>query len=133
MAPVKVPKKALKSMEPAGGLIPKKKKAGKKMSRKNYDSFAIYLFKVLKTHIEINVGISRKSIMIMNDFVNDIIERIACEAGRLIAHGKKTTLSENEIRTATKLLIPGELGKHAVLEGEKALRKYKNNSNSQSY
>ncbi|XP_061726800.1 late histone H2B.L4-like [Cydia pomonella] len=133
MPPVKVPKKALKSMEPGGGLIPKKKKDGKKMSRKNYDSFSIYLFKVLKSCTEINVGISRKSILIMNNFVNDILEQIACEAGRLIAHGKKTTLSENEIRTATKLLIPGELGKHALLEGEKALRNYKNNSSSQSY
>lgn len=131
MAPVKVPKKVLKSMEKP--VIQPKGVIGKKKTKRNYESFSIYLFKLLKTCSEHEVGISRKSILIMNNFVNDILEQIACEAGRLIAHGKKTTLAHDEIRTATKLLIPGELGKHAVLEGEKALRNYKNSSNSQSY
>lgn len=106
---------------------------GKKKTKKNYASFSIYVFKLLKSCTEHDVGISKKSIVIMNNFVNDILDQIACEAGRLIGHGKKMTLAHDEIRTAAKLLIPGQLGKHAILEGEKALRNYKNSSNSQSY
>ncbi|XP_063547623.1 histone H2B type 2-K1-like [Cydia strobilella] len=82
MAPYKVPKKALKSPEPAGGLSPKKKKNSKKTPRKKYNNFKIYIFQVLKKCTDIYVGISRK---IMNDLVNDMLEQIACEAGRLIS------------------------------------------------
>jgi histone H2A len=37
--------------------------------------------------------------------------------------GKKIT--DSEIQLAVKLIVPGELGKHAVGEGKKAVRKYK--------
>jgi len=60
----------------------------------------------------------------INSFMNDIFERIATESGRLIRYNKKSTLSSREIQTATRLVIPGELAKHAVSEGTKAVTKY---------
>lgn len=60
----------------------------------------------------------------MNSFVNDVFERIAAEASRLATYNKRSTISSREIQTAVRLLLPGELAKHAVSEGTKAVTKY---------
>ncbi|XP_020806122.1 histone H2B, gonadal-like [Drosophila serrata] len=57
-------------------------------------------------------------------FVNDIFERIAAEASRLAHYNKRSTITSREIQTAVRLLLPGELAKHAVSEGTKAVTKY---------
>jgi hypothetical protein len=49
------------------------------------------------------------------------IERIAGEASRLTQYNKRQTISSREIQTAVRLLLPGELAKHAVSEGTKAV------------
>jgi histone H2B len=61
---------------------------------------------------------------IMNSFVNDTFDRLATEAVRLARYNKKSTLTSREIQTAVRLLLPGELAKHAVSEGTKAVTKY---------
>ena len=71
-----------------------------------------------------DTGISSKAMSIMNSFVNDIFERIAAEASRLTHYNKKSTITSREIQTAVRLLLPGELAKHAVSEGTKAVTKY---------
>lgn len=48
-------------------------------------------------------------------------ERIAAEASRLAQYNKRQTISSREIQTAVRLLLPGELAKHAVSEGTKAV------------
>ena len=70
-----------------------------------------------------DTGISSKAMGIMNSFVNDIFERIVGEASRL-AHYKCWAITSREIQTAMRLLLPGELAKHAVSEGTKAVTKY---------
>ena len=76
----------------------------------------------------------------MNSFVNDVFERIAAEASRLAHYNKRSTISSREIQvnstnpmirsinirfqTAVRLILPGELAKHAVSEGTKAVTKY---------
>ena len=60
----------------------------------------------------------------MNSFVNDIFERIAGGASRLAHYNKRSTITSKEIQTAVRLLLPGELAKHAVSEGTKAVTKY---------
>ncbi|KAI2807068.1 hypothetical protein BLOT_009030 [Blomia tropicalis] len=67
-----------------------------------------------------DTGISSKAMSIMNSFVNDIFERIAAEASRLSHYNKRTTITSREVQTAVRLLLPGELAKHAVSEGTKA-------------
>ena len=49
---------------------------------------------------------------------------MACLAGSLANYNKRSTLSSREIQTAVRLLLPGELSKHAVSEGTKAVTKY---------
>lgn len=63
----------------------------------------------------------------MNSFINDTFDRLAEEAIRLARYNKKSTLTSREIQTATRLLLPGELAKHAVSEGTKAVTKYTSN------
>ena len=122
----------LKKMAPKPGVASKGgKKAGKKAGvggdkkrrPKRKESYAIYIYKVLK-QVHPDTGISSKAMGIMNSFVNDIFERIAGEASRLAHYNKKSTISSREIQTAVRLLLPGELAKHAVSEGTKAVTKY---------
>lgn len=91
--------------------------------RKRTEHFGIYIFKVLK-QVHPDTGISKKSMGVMNSFINDIFDRIAQEAVRLVRYNKKKTLSSREIQTAVRLMLPGELSKHAVSEGTKAVTKY---------
>ena len=97
--------------------------AGKKSKRKAKQSFKIYVYKVLK-QVHPDTGISSKAMSIMNSFVNDIFERVANEASRLAKYNKKATVSSREVQTAVRLLLPGELAKHAVSEGTKAVTKF---------
>ena len=73
-----------------------------------------------------DTSISSQAMSIMNSFVNDLFERIASESSRLAHYNKRTTISSREIQTAVRLLLPGELAKHAVSEGTKAVTKYNN-------
>jgi histone H2B len=100
------------------------KKAGTKGKRsKRVESYSSYIYKVLK-QVHPDTGISKKGMSIMNSFINDIFERIAGEAGKLAKYNKKATLSSREIQTSVRLMLPGELAKHAVSEGTKAVTKF---------
>uniref|UniRef100_A0AAV2LLL4 Histone H2B n=1 Tax=Knipowitschia caucasica TaxID=637954 RepID=A0AAV2LLL4_KNICA len=76
------------------------------------------VYKVLK-QVHPDTGISSRAMSIMNSFVNDIFERIGGEASRLAHYNKRSTIASREIQTAVRLLLPGELAKHAVSEGTK--------------
>lgn len=78
---------------------------------------------VLK-QVQTDIGISSKAMLIMNSFIYDIFERIATEAARLLQYNKCRTISSREVQTAVRLILPGELAKHAVSEGTKAVSKY---------
>ena len=95
----------------------------KKKKRRRKESYSIYIYKVLK-QVHPDTGISSKAMSIMNSFVNDIFERISAEASRLAHYNKRSTITSREIQTAVRLLLPGELAKHAVSEGTKAVTKY---------
>ncbi|CAL8280407.1 unnamed protein product [Lota lota] len=97
------------------------KKARKKGKRR--ETYAMYIYKVLK-QVHPDTGISSKAMSIMNSFVNDLFERIATEASRLAQYNKRSTITSREVQTAVRLLLPGELAKHAVSEGTKAVTKY---------
>ncbi|KAJ0547071.1 putative transcription factor Hap3/NF-YB family [Helianthus annuus] len=95
----------------------------KKKHKKSVETYKIYIFKVLK-QVHPDIGISSKAMGIMNSFINDIFEKLAQEASKLARYNKKNTLSSREIQTAVRLVLPGELAKHAVSEGTKAVTKF---------
>ena len=51
-------------------------------------------------------------------------EKIATTAAQLSRVNKKPTLTSRKIQTAVRLVLPGELAKHAVSEGTKAVTKF---------
>ncbi|WCJ24359.1 Histone H2B [Euphorbia peplus] len=95
----------------------------KKRSKKSVETYKIYIFKVLK-QVHPDIGISSKAMGIMNSFINDIFEKLAGESARLARYNKKPTITSREIQTAVRLVLPGELAKHAVSEGTKAVTKF---------
>ena len=95
----------------------------KKKKKKRTESYSSYIYKVLK-QVHPDTGISKKGMSIMNSFINDIFGRLAGEAGKLATYSKKATLSSREIQTSVRLMLPGELAKHAVSEGTKAVTKF---------
>jgi histone H2B len=117
------PKTGEKSARKAGKAQKNISKTDKKKKRRRKESYAIYIYKVLK-QVHPDTGISSKAMNIMNSYVNDIFERIAAEASHLAQYNKRSTITSREIQTAVRLLLPGELAKHAVSEGTKAVTKY---------
>ena len=99
------------------------KKAGRKKAKKSVETYKIYIFKVLK-QVHPDIGISSKAMSIMNSFINDIFEKLAGESAKLARYNKKPTITSREIQTAVRLVLPGELAKHAVSEGTKAVTKF---------
>ncbi|OVA18287.1 Histone H2B [Macleaya cordata] len=115
----KKPKAEKRIPKEAGGGEGKKKKRVKK----GIETYKIYIFKVLK-QVHPDIGISSKAMGIMNSFINDIFEKLAQESSRLARYNKKPTVTSREIQTSVRLVLPGELAKHAVSEGTKAVTKF---------
>ncbi|KAH6818235.1 Histone superfamily protein [Perilla frutescens var. frutescens] len=99
------------------------KKKKKKKRSNNTETYKICIFKVLK-QVHPDIGISSKAMGIMNNFINDIFEKMVQDASRVARYNKKPTITSREIQIAVRLVLPGELAKHAVSEGTKAVMKF---------
>jgi histone H2B len=100
------------------------KKSEKKIRhKKRIETFSTYIFKVLK-QVHPEIGISNKAMLVMNSFVTDIFERIAREGAHLVDANEKDTIGSREIQTSVRLVLPGDLAKHALSEGGKAIAKF---------
>ena len=110
---------------PAGG--PKGARGDKTKARKKRksESFNTYIYKVLK-QVHPDTGISSRAMSVMNSLSNDVFQRLATEASKLAQNNKRPTIISRDIQTAVRLILPGELAKHAVSEGTKAVAKYTN-------
>lgn len=108
----------------------KKDGTPKKARKVNIMNFKTFIHKVLK-QVHPDTGISSKGMTVMNDFIIDLFQRIAGEASRLAMieknlKGKRgtKTMTSRHIQTATRFQLRGELAKHAVNEGTKAVTKF---------
>ncbi|CAB4313299.1 unnamed protein product [Prunus armeniaca] len=114
----------------------KTQKGGKKSSEKKRkrrergggEEYKIYVHRVLK-QVHPGMGVSSKGMTVLNNLMNDMFERLADEAARLTTYTARKTLSSREIQGAVKLVLPGELGRHAMAEGTKAVSTYVSNNN----
>ena len=121
--PAKSGKIGGKGKAPKVAKAPNGTKGAKKGKRKSARTWSLYIFKVLK-HVHSDTGISNKAMNIMNSFINDIFEMLATEASNLAKINKTKTLYSMEIQTAVRLILPGELAKHAMSEATKAVAKF---------
>ncbi|XP_067833383.1 uncharacterized protein ofcc1 [Heptranchias perlo] len=93
------------------------------------DSILVYVHRVMK-QVHSDSTIFSTAMNIMNSFVNNVCECTSNEASCL-AHYNRTTFTSTEIQTDVRLLLLGELAKHAVSERTMTVAKY-TSSNAES-
>uniref|UniRef100_A0A4W3HQX4 Core Histone H2A/H2B/H3 domain-containing protein n=1 Tax=Callorhinchus milii TaxID=7868 RepID=A0A4W3HQX4_CALMI len=76
------------------------KKGSKKAASKTPGSrrTGIYVYKVLK-QVHPDTGISSRAMNVVNSFITDVFDRIACECSRLIQYNKRQTISSFKSRS----------------------------------
>jgi len=84
------------------------------------ETFGRYIHKV-QQQVHPGLGMSKKTVSILDSMVVDVYSRLLAESRRLLAASKKKTLTSRDVQTAVRLCLPGELSKHAVSEGQKAV------------
>ena len=104
-------------------VMKKSKEVSASKKRRAPETYKNYISKVLK-QVHPQTRISKKGVAIVNSFVCDTFERVAVEASKLCRMSKRMTMGSREVQSAIRLVLPGELAKHAVSEGTKAMTKY---------
>ena len=92
-------------------------------AKRRSKGYEAYIYKILK-QVHPELSITAKSMSIMNSFAHDMFDKIAADAGKLVQYNKKCTLGAREVQTAVRMILPGELAKHAISEGTKATTKF---------
>lgn len=96
----------------------------KKTKKKSRDSWVYYIHKVLKTVHEEDCSLSSNAMSVLDSFAHDLFDRLANESVKLLRFSDTKTLSSAEIQSAARLVLTGELCKHAIQDGVKAVSKY---------
>jgi histone H2B len=118
---------AVSTHETGGKAVSKRKPVRSVPYTKKPRTWNTYLYRCLKS-IHPDTGITKKSMAILNDLVDDLFERIMNEASELARKDQRHTLTTREIQSAVRLVLPGELARHAVSEGHAAFVKYLENT-----
>jgi histone H2B len=64
---------------------------------------------------------------VIDDMMREVLRKLTAEALHLTLTSKRKTISSREIQTGVRLVLKGELAKHAVSEGTKAVTKFNSN------
>lgn len=122
----KIGAKGGKGAKFGGKTAPRKtyrRRRGRTSHKKRQETYSSYIYKVLK-QVHPQTGISKRAMAIMNSLISDIFERVTDEAVKLVKYNNKYTLTSREVQTSVRLILPGELAKHAVSEAGRAVTKY---------
>jgi histone H3/H4 len=106
------------------------------------EQFDTYIHRVQK-QVHPDQRISGESVKLINDIVNYLALHISHKAVMLTkpldyeAKGRKTplgkkTISSRDVQAAVRLVIPGELAKHAMSQGAKAVTRYASNASKKT-
>jgi histone H2A len=103
------------------------KKGTRKINRaplpKGHINFTTYIYKVLK-QVHPDTGITAKSMAQLNGLLFYAGKAVAEKAEDFAKTNGRATVSAKNVMAATKIIFPGELAKHAVAEGVKAVTKF---------
>eukprot|EP01111_Echinosteliopsis_oligospora_P008391 TRINITY_DN2401_c0_g2_i2.p1 TRINITY_DN2401_c0_g2~~TRINITY_DN2401_c0_g2_i2.p1 ORF type:complete len:184 (+),score=12.21 TRINITY_DN2401_c0_g2_i2:32-583(+) len=91
--------------------------------RRNYTSFNTYIHKVLK-QVHPGTGLSMKAMYVIDDMLKHLFRQIMSESINLGNYNNHQTISSRDVQTSIRLILPGELAKHAVSEGVKSVTKF---------
>ncbi|GFT53872.1 histone H2B [Nephila pilipes] len=101
----------------------------KQLQYVNDSSFERYIRDVLKM-IDENASITEPAMKIMDALVKDMFKQLANGTKDLMEKDDKRTMDEVDVKCATLELLQGEVARHAVSEGTKAVELFKNNVQS---
>jgi len=91
--------------------------------KKDTTKLSTYTYKVLK-QVHPDHGMSSKGMKAFEGVIQTYLSRLTGEATMACKQRKAKTLTERDVKAAVQLFLPGQLAKHAVSEGTKALTKY---------
>jgi histone H2A len=91
--------------------------------RINKSGFITYVVRVLK-QVHPDARITKKAGIQMSEFMILVAKFMAKHSREAILGKERVTITSREIQNATRSFLPGELAKHAVSEGTKAVTKY---------
>ncbi|KAE8767323.1 Histone H2B type 1-A [Hordeum vulgare] len=120
-------RKKMSSSSAAAGKATGKGQGGRRRRRlggNNVDmGYKAYVYRVLK-QVHPDLGASGKTMQALDMMMADMFERLATEASRLAQYAGRATLTSRDVQNAVRLVLPGELAKHAISEGTKAVTMY---------
>lgn len=96
----------------------------KKPKKSATSTFSTFIYRV-KKQVHPDLGVSKSSMKIIESFITDFFERICRESSLLMTSSGNKSLRTVDVLAAINLVLPGELGKHAINEAEKAIQTYK--------
>ena len=97
--------------------------SSKTRTKRHYTGWATYIRKILK-QVHPDQGIGSEALGSVEALIDDSLAQIVSATNALVARGDRKTLDSRLVQAAVRLCIPGELAKHAVSEGTKAVEKY---------
>lgn len=99
------------------------KKPAKKQTKRHYDSWERYI-RLIHKQVHPDGGISGEAMGTMEALLEDGLRQVVQTSNLLAAKSDRKTLSDRLIHASVQLCVPGELAKHAVIEGTKAVTRY---------
>ena len=95
----------------------------KRRNKAHFDRFDTYIQKVQK-QVHPSIGMNGETLRTVDAITKSLGNLLGDKASELARKSGKKTVSAREIQTAVRLFFPGELAKHSVTEGTKAVAKY---------
>lgn len=96
-----------------------------KNRRRNDPNYSTYIHKIMK-QVHPDLQMSKQTIMAANGLLEVLMAKLTKSSADIAKCAKKSTLSARHVQGAVKLVMPGDLAKHAVSEGTKATIKFTN-------
>eukprot|EP00178_Gracilaria_changii_P017663 TRINITY_DN50357_c0_g1_i1.p2 TRINITY_DN50357_c0_g1~~TRINITY_DN50357_c0_g1_i1.p2 ORF type:complete len:122 (-),score=29.77 TRINITY_DN50357_c0_g1_i1:150-515(-) len=118
---------AKKSVKAKKGRKSTKKEGAKGGKKRSTGGFSTYILRLIKEIHQGEVGVSKDGMHILESFAQEAFDRIAREASALVQQGTTQTLSSKEAAAATRLAIPGDLGRYAASEAARSMAKFVEN------
>lgn len=88
-------------------------------------NYRIYIHKVLKqVHPDQEITLTASNEI--NGLIHHLLDKIIDICSSLVKNRHKSVLSARDIQSAVNILLPGELAKHAISQGTKAVTKFTN-------
>ena len=115
-------KNAEKGPGPRNGGIRKRRGVGVHTPKER--KFERFIYKVLKQSYK-DLGIQSSTMKALNSILLELYDKFGATASQMSKSIGHQILSPQDVQSAAKLLIPGELQKHAVDAGSQALIRFR--------